>query len=153
MKNQAFTLIELLVVVLIIGILSAVALPQYNKAVEKTRMAEAVIMVKKLAEAQELFKLENGRWATFEEIDALHIGLPANGTVSYNGQERLRLKDFFCTNQGSENEVNCQRLPGNRYYIAIFENNPTRLICYSYEGGATAIQAKLCSQFNSTGSL
>jgi len=58
--NKAFTLIELLVVVLIIGILSAIALPQYEKAVEKARAAEAAITLRTIEKAIDIYLLENG---------------------------------------------------------------------------------------------
>ncbi len=58
--KKAFTLIELLVVVLIIGILAAVALPQYNKAVEKSRMTEALQVSATLRRALDLHVLTNG---------------------------------------------------------------------------------------------
>ncbi len=58
--KKGFTLIELLVVVLIIGILSAIALPQYTKAVEKSRAAEAMQILKSLRDAQAVCILEHG---------------------------------------------------------------------------------------------
>ena len=58
-NNRAFTLIELLVVVLIIGILSAIALPQYSQAVEKSRAAEALSNIGSFSRAVDIWALGN----------------------------------------------------------------------------------------------
>ena len=58
--KSGFTLIELLVVVLIIGILSAIALPQYQKAVEKTKLAGALQTMASIQRAIDVYVLENG---------------------------------------------------------------------------------------------
>ncbi len=59
-NKKGFTLIELLVVVLIIGILSSMALPQYRKAVEKARATEAVSNIAVLMSAIDRYILANG---------------------------------------------------------------------------------------------
>ena len=65
-----FTLIELLVVVLIIGILAAMALPQYFKAVERSRMTEAVTLMDSVAKAQRRNWMQTTRYANeFEGLD------------------------------------------------------------------------------------
>ena len=59
-----FTLIELLVVVLIIAILAAVALPQYNKAVEKSRAAQGMALVRAFGQAASVEYLRTGAHVT-----------------------------------------------------------------------------------------
>ncbi len=92
MKNTGFTLIELLVVVLIIGILSSVALPQYTKAVEKSRAAGAYQTIKAINDAEKIANLENGTEGVIYPFDELSVsfvdknGHQATGT-RYEGKD------------------------------------------------------------------
>ena len=83
-----FTLIELLVVVLIIGILAAVALPQYQKAVEKSRATQALTMLKSVAQAASEYYLANG--GPFSTFDDLSIEIPWTGNEEWTSQESVQ---------------------------------------------------------------
>ncbi|MBO7238796.1 MAG: prepilin-type N-terminal cleavage/methylation domain-containing protein [Elusimicrobiaceae bacterium] len=76
MNKRAFTLIELLVVVLIIGILAAIALPQYEAAVLKTRFTTMIPLLRAIKDAQERYYLANNEYTV--SLFNLDIGLPAD---------------------------------------------------------------------------
>ncbi len=69
--------------VLIIGILAAVALAQYTKAIERSRAMEAATIVRAIAEAQRRYILEHGESAsTLDDLD-IAVNTSASATFSY----------------------------------------------------------------------
>ncbi len=118
--NRAFTLIELLVVVLIIGILAAVALPQYQKAVEKARFAEAITNVKLLGSAIQACVLANGE--DTDKCNSMTLDV-AVGDFNDGGPFYSGTKDFYY-----------QAEPyGDMYAMALYKGDVV-LICYSKTG-------------------
>ena len=162
MKNRAFTLIELLVVVLIIGILAAIALPQYQKAVERARMTEAAIVLRSIADANRRYHLATNQWAKATELDLLDIDVPGTQDATW-GDGRMKTKDFVYSPCGNDKEgiqiARANRLNGIEngpnswgysYYLWLDQNNT--LHCAT-TAEASSVEEKLCANIEANGSL
>jgi type IV pilus assembly protein PilA len=78
--NAGFTLVELLVVVVIIGILTAIALPAFLAQSAKAKQSEAKTTLSAWLKGQQLYRYEYGHFGSFNDIS---VGMPAD-TKNYN---------------------------------------------------------------------
>ncbi len=139
--KKGFTLIELLVVVLIIGILSAVALPQYQKVILKTRLATLKDMVEAIAQAQEVYYMANGGYAT--ELDDLDIQPPDGGALASDGGKACSISDptnIKCSYLDSKGKRVVTYL---RFYINLNRDWAGKSVCQSKKNG---IGEAVCKQ-------
>lgn len=107
--KQGFTLIELLVVVLIIGILAAIALPQYQKAVEKARAAEAIQMLGDLATAEQIYQMGMGSYTndmTLMDIEMPGVSTDTSIATTKNFRVQITNADGANVFQASASRVN-----------------------------------------------
>ena len=122
-----FTLIELLVVVLIIGILAAMAMPQYFKAVERSRMAEAVTLMDSIVKSQHRKFMQTNRYAEFfEGLDVSPKGAtgdmyftkgdPVTGRGGNGFVIRLRIGEFRSGLLDATRMVDGRMLPPSLQY-------------------------------------
>ena len=99
MKNKAFTLIELLIAILIIGILAAIAVQQYQKAMDRTRFLQAVTRMESIWRAQQRYHLANGVWSTnFNELD-IDVAIPpiqnSSNTITFPSGESCWIYEYY----------------------------------------------------------
>ena len=148
---KGFTLIELLVVVLIIGILAAIALPQYQMAVGKTKFSTLKTITKSLQQSAQRYYLVNNVYPNIYSVLDIELDIKTERTLDF-GLEITTADNIICTiwTNTTPDYISCKRLIlGND--IAYYVNRTTGLplYCMVFGSASDKMANRLCA--NETG--
>ena len=155
-NKKGFTLIELLVAILIVGILAAIALPQYQMSVGRAKFATLKFTTKNIFEASNRYYLTNNTAAN--TVYDLDIDLDVKEDLSNISAVSFTLQDGTSCNinkkESNSNYVYCDRIISGkkmRFYIDRF--NPygntsrfTNKVCLTYSINTSDITNKICQK-------
>lgn len=126
--KQAFTLIELLVVVLIMGILSAVALPRYQSAVKKARHTQKIVSANAMVRLVTEYYLANGVYPANWDDLGVEKPLGCNGWIDDSNEYTFACGLTYRVHLGANGQV------AVRYCYATANNESENRDCKLFTG-------------------
>ena len=152
MNSKGFTLVELLVTVVIIGILTWISLPQYRQSVEKSRAAEAIVVLTKLANAEKNYN--NLRNTYTDDLRLLDFDNPAFSAAGTEDATGFSSKNFnFKASRATAGTfmAYAERRDANKVYtilIAVREGGD--VVKWCYPGSAASLEKETVDGWQQT---